>query len=115
MTFALCCFSLIFFRANSMGDALYILRYSVTGGKAPIQYVKSALRALYPGTVLTAVLLFSMSLLFLFDLANEKGDAIRTVSNWPAYVRWPVYIIFLLLLLVLIPKKGTAPFIYFQF
>lgn len=97
-----------------MGDALY-LRHSVTGGKAPVRYVKNALRALYPGTVLTAVLLFSLAALFLFDLANERGDAIEKLSARPAYVRWPVYTVFLLLLLLLIPKKGAAPFIYFQF
>ena len=115
VTFALCCFSWIFFRASSMGDALYILRHSITGGKAPVQYVKNALRTLYPGTVLTAVLLFSLMLLFLFDWANESGDAIEKLSARPIYIRWPVYIVFLLLLLLLIPKESTAPFIYFQF
>lgn len=114
-TFGLCCFSLVFFRANSMGDALYILRHSITGGKAPVQYVEAALQTLYPGTVLTAVLLFSLGLLFLFDLANERGDAIEALSARPVYLRWPAYAVFLLLLLLLIPKEGTAPFIYFQF
>ncbi len=64
-----------------MGDALYILHYSITGSKAPVQYLKNAFWALYLGTILTAVLLFSLALLFLFDLADEKGDAIRTVSG----------------------------------
>lgn len=114
-TFALCCFSLVFFRANSMGDALYILRHSITGGKAPVSYAKAALRALYPGTVLTAVLLFSLGLLFLFDLANERGDAIEALSARPVYIRWPAYTVFLLLLILLIPKESAAPFIYFQF
>lgn len=115
ITFGLCCFSLVFFRANSMADALYILRHSVTGGKAPVSYVKAALRALYPGTVLAAVLLFSLGLLFLFDLANERGDAIEALSARPVYIRWPAYAAFLLLLLLLIPKESAAPFIYFQF
>lgn len=114
-TFGLCCFSLVFFRANSMGDALYILRHSITGGKAPVQYVEAAFQTLYPGTVLTAVLLFSLGLLFLFDLANERGDAIEALSIRPVYIRWTVYVVFLLLLFLLIPKEGTVPFIYFQF
>lgn len=98
-----------------MGDALYILRHSITGGKTPVRYVKNALLALYPGTVMTAVLLFSLCLLFLFDLANERGDAIEKLSARPPYIRWPVYAAFLLLLLLLIPKESTTPFIYFQF
>ena len=115
VTFVLCCFSWIFFRAASMDDALYILRYSIVGGKTPVLYVKNALWVLYPGTVLTAVLLLSLALLFLFDWANESGDTIAKLSARPIYVRWPVYIAFLLLLLLLIPKEGVAPFIYFQF
>ncbi len=115
MTFALCCFSLIFFRADSIGDALYILRHSITGGKAPLRYIKDAILSLNPGKTAALPLLFCLLLLFLFDLANERGDAIRKFSGRPVYIRWPVYIGFLLLLLVLIPKESTAPFIYFQF
>lgn len=114
-TFALCCFSLVFFRASSMADALYILRHSITGGKEPLLYVKQAFQALYPGRLLTLILLFSLILLFLFDLINEREDSIKVVSAWPVYIRWPVYTLFLLLLLLLIPKENTAPFIYFQF
>ncbi len=115
VTFALCSFSWIFFRANSMADALYIIRHTITGGRAPLSYVRDALSAVLPGKLLTAVILFSLLLLFLFDWADERQDAIRTVSSWPAWVRWPVYLTFLLLLLLFIPKESAAPFIYFQF
>lgn len=98
-----------------MGEALYILRHSITGGKAPLQYVKTALAAVNPGPELTAVLAFSMGLLLLFDFANEKGDAIQIVSKRPVFVRWTVYAVFVFLLLLLIPKGTPAPFIYFQF
>ncbi len=114
-TFALCCFSLVFFRAGSMPDALYILRHSITGGGAPLRYVKAAVLALNPGKTAALPLLFCLLLLFLFDLANERGDALQKLSARPVYVRWPAYTAFLLLLLVLVPKEGTAPFIYFQF
>lgn len=115
VTLALCCFSWIFFRAASMGDALYVLRHSITGGKAPIQYVKTAISILYPGNYQTIILLFSLSLLFLFDLVNETEDPIQRVSAQPVYVRWPIYTVSFFLLLLLIPKQGAAPFIYFQF
>ena len=77
--------------------------------------MRDALSAVLPGKLLTAVILFSLLLLFLFDWADERQDAIRTVSSWPAWVRWPVYLTFLLLLLLFIPKESAAPFIYFQF
>lgn len=115
LTFILCCFSWIFFRASSMLDAFYVIRHCITGGKAPLQYCKAAFWNLYPGTILTAVILFSLLLLFLFDLVNEKRDAIQAVSSWPVWIRWPAYVCFLLMLVLLIPKEGTSPFLYFQF
>lgn len=114
-TFGLCCFSLIFFRANSMADALHIIRFSISGGKQPLEYIKSTFLDLYPGPVLLAAVLFSLLLLFLFDFANERRDAIQAISSWPVWVRWPAYVSFLVLLCILIPKETVAPFIYFQF
>ena len=114
-TFALCCFSLVFFRAGTMGEALYVIRHSVTGWRRPLQYARAALESLDPGRFLLAPVLLALALLFLFDLANERGDAIEALSARPAWVRWPAYAAFMLLLLLMIPKTGSAPFIYFQF
>ena len=114
-TFGLCCFSLVFFRADSIESALYILRHSADGWRWPIWYAESALASLDSGLFALVPVLGSLLLLFLFDLANERGDAIRKLSARPAWVRWPVYAAFLLALALLIPKTGSAPFIYFQF
>jgi len=114
-TFGLCCFSLIFFRANTMSDALHIIRFSISGGKKPLEYIKNTFLDLYPGTILLTAVLLSLLLLFLFDVINEHRDAVKVVSSWPAWVRWPVYVSFLVLLCLLIPKETAAPFIYFQF
>ncbi len=114
-TFGLCCFSLVFFRAGTMGEALYVIRHSVSGWRRPLSYIRAALESLDPGPFTLAPVLLSLLLLFLFDLANERGDAIQKLSARPLWVRWPVYTAFLLLLLVLIPKEGTTPFLYFQF
>ncbi len=114
-TFALCCFSLVFFRASSMEQALYVLRHSLSGGRQPLAYARSALESLDPGWFALAPVLASLALLFLFDLANERGDAIQKLSAWPLLLRWPVYVAFLLLLVLLIPKTGSVPFLYFQF
>jgi len=50
-----------------------------------------------------------------FDVINEKRDTIICVSALPAYLRWLMYVCFLLLLILLIPKETVSPFIYFQF
>ena len=115
LTFGLCCFSWIFFRVASISDALYVIRRSITGGKVPLQYCKNAILTLYPGQILTAIVIGSLMLLFLFDWINERCDPIDLVSAWPVPVRWTAYVCFLLLLILLIPKETTSPFLYFQF
>ena len=105
----------IFFRANTMADALYVLRHITWGIGSPVQYVVKGLADVSPGLIMTAVLGLSLTLLFLFDLADERGDAIALVSGWPVWVRRPVYVGFVVLMVLLIPKEVSVPFIYFQF
>ena len=114
-TFALSCFSLIFFRAGSMGDALYVVRHLLDGLANPLAYGKAAYWAVSPGTVSLAATALSVALLFVYDLADEHGGAIAAVSRRPLVVRWCVYVGFLLMLVMLIPRETPAPFIYFQF
>ena len=64
---------------------------------------------------LALFLALSLILLFLYDLADERGGAIALVSGWPVWVRWPVYVAFVVLLVLLVPKEASVPFIYFQF
>ena len=114
-TFALSCFSLIFFRAGSMGDALYVVRHLLDGLANPLAYGKAAYWAVSPGTVSLAATALSVALLFVYDLADEHGGAIAAVSRRPLVIRWCVYVGFLLMLVMLIPRETPAPFIYFQF
>ena len=54
-------------------------------------------------------------LLFLFDLASLKTDVIAFISRQRFFIRWPVYI-FLLLVILLFSEKGVSmEFIYMQF
>ena len=114
-TFALCCFSWIFFRAGTVKDAMYIVRYSISGGKNLPLYIKNAFLNVYPGEIMALTMLLSLLILFAFDFVNERQDTIRVISAWPVWLRWPVYVGFILFLIVMIPKAAAVPFIYFQF
>ena len=105
----------VFFRANTMADALYVLRHITWGIGSPGQYVVKALSVMSPGLIMAAFLALALVILFLYDLADERGDAIALVSGWPAWARWPVYVGFVVLLVLLVPKETSVPFIYFQF
>jgi len=115
VTFGVVSLLWIFFRANTMGDALYVLRHMTWGIGDPVRYVVRALTDMSPGMILAGCLALSLLLLFLYDLADERGGAIALVSGWPVWVRWPVYVAFVVLLVLLVPKEASVPFIYFQF
>ena len=117
-TFALSCFSLIFFRAANIGEALYVVRHLLWGIGSPVLYVKTALSALNPGMIETAVLAGALLLLFLFDLADERTDAIAMVSRWPVVIRWACYLGLVMIVLVFGvygPGYDVKAFTYFQF
>lgn len=115
-TFALSCFSLIFFRADTMADALCAARAAVTGLLHPRGYVLDALTLLCAGGKWAALItIFAVLLLFAVDWADERTDVMARIGQLHPAVRWPLYVVFLLGLLLLIPKTTAAPFIYFQF
>ena len=115
VTLMLVCFAWIFFRADTLSGAFGMLGRCLAGLRNPALWWALAHQTLYPGKILLASTLFSLLLLLLFDLSNERRDTIQMISNWPGYIRWPVYIAFTLLLILLIPKESAEPFIYFQF
>ncbi len=118
MTFLVVSALWVFFRAGSIEEAAYILRHSLWGIGEPLQYCRTALAALNPGVVEAVFLAGALLVLFLFDLADEKGDGIALVSGlvWP--VRWCLYLGLTLVILVFGvygPGYSEAAFIYFAF
>lgn len=49
------------------------------------------------------------------DALDEKADAMEAVGCLRPIVRYPLYAVFLVGMMLLIPKHASAPFIYFQF
>lgn len=115
--FGLVCFAWVFFRAATLVDACYVLNYAITGLQTPFSYVKEAIiQSLgLTGNIMGGILLGCVLLLFLYDYFTQKLDVIVCLSKFPIVTRWAIYICFVLMLILLIPKNETAPFIYFQF
>jgi D-alanyl-lipoteichoic acid acyltransferase DltB (MBOAT superfamily) len=113
LTFILVCFAWIFFRANSMKDALVILKnlFSFSGGG-----IGETLSAM--GVDLTTALLMitSVVLLFLIDRMltyddSADGSDVLTARGGFVYFVW----IILLSWALLLSKDMISTFIYFQF
>ena len=115
-TFVFACLAWVFFRADSLSDALLALRTAFGALGQPGIWLGNVCRAMLRGGWFGAVVtIFSLLALFVFDLADERTDAIAAVGRMRWYIRWPLYVVFLLGLVLLVPKETPAPFIYFQF
>ena len=114
-TFLLVCFAWIFFRAATLQDAFYVIRNMFTGIGSPYTYIDDC--ALQLGLTFRNLVFHCLPLipLFLFDLASLKTDVIALISRQRFFIRWPVYILLLLVILLFSEKGVTTEFIYMQF
>lgn len=114
-TFSLVCFAWIFFRAETLQDAIYILQNMFSGISHFPDYIQNcALQMELPLTHLVYNCL-PILLLLIYDFLSLRTDVIAFVSKQRFFIRWPLYI-FLLLVILLFSEKGvTTEFIYMQF
>lgn len=114
--FALACIAWIFFRADTLSDAVSVLGTMAAGLAHPGAYVRDAAELLTAeGAAVTAFTALSVAVLFCVDLLDERADIMDGIGKLRPAVRYGLYVIFLAAMLLLIPKTAAAPFIYFQF
>jgi len=102
LTFTITCFAWIFFRAESMSDALaYILNLFSVGAPSPI-----------PGDYFKVVPLILIMLIF--EWLNREKEFGLAIENWRPATRWLIYLILTSGVFALGPTE-TYEFIYFQF
>lgn len=115
ITFCVICFAWIFFRANSIQDARWIISRLFWDIGRPLNYLKTAAICLdlsYPAMIGMAL---SAAALLIYDAISLKWDVIGLLSRAWAPVRWLTYVL-LLLVIALFSYKGIATeFIYMQF
>lgn len=115
VTFTLLCFTWIFFRANTIQDAFWIISRLFWDIGRPVNYLKTAVICLDMPYLSMIGMLLSAAVLFLYDMVSLKQDVIGLVSRQKGPVRWSVYVL-LLVVIALFSQKGIATeFIYFQF
>lgn len=115
ITFALICLTWIFFRANSIQDAIWIISRLFWDASRPLNYLRTCIICLGVSRPAAAGMLLSAALLAIYDLASLKGDVISSLSRQKFFIRWPVYVLFLVIIALFAPKGIATEFIYFQF
>lgn len=115
VTFAALCFTWIFFRANSMRDAIWIISRLFWDIERPLNYIQTCIICLGVSRAAAFGMLLSVALLAAYDFVSLRYDVIDMISRTRFYIRWPVYVL-LLVVIALFSSKGVATeFIYFQF
>ena len=127
LTFALVCVSWIFFRANSMGDAVRILAAIPRGiaGYAALAWSAvatgtltgaglSAPFRLGQGTFDLVLVVAGLLLLGAVERYERQGSVRDAVRARTAWIRWPLYIAFVLAIVIFRAPAG-AGFIYAGF
>jgi alginate O-acetyltransferase complex protein AlgI len=127
ITFALICFSWIFFRANSVGDAFYIVSHLMSGlksfivdlirGLSNLSLLKIAINPLLLNQTKLQffIAVFSIAIVEVIHLQQRHGSIRRMLATKPVLFRWFVYYALIFGILFLGAFQSSTQFIYFQF
>ncbi|MDQ3803423.1 MAG: MBOAT family protein [Acidobacteriota bacterium] len=111
-TFGLTCYAWIFFRANSIADAVYINRAIASAALDPLRGAGAVLAPMPRSE--TALALFFIAFMELMHLVQRKRGMRAMLAERPAWFRWAVYYA-LTAAILLAGQFGGRQFIYFQF
>lgn len=115
VTFILLCFTWIFFRANSMQDAIWIISRLFWDIERPLNYLHTCIICLGVSRTAAVGMFLSVALLTAYDFTSLKCDVIDALSRRKFFIRWPVYVLLLVVIILFSPKGVATEFIYFQF
>ncbi|MEZ4672693.1 MAG: MBOAT family O-acyltransferase [Caldilineaceae bacterium] len=108
VVFHLVVFAWIFFRAHSVGDALYIIGQIV--GHLPVQV---ELTELHLGYLTYVVLALAIGFMLFIEAMRARDQIQLTVR--PLWVRWGAYYLLLMIIVLFGELNAKGQFIYFQF
>lgn len=116
IVFVFVTFAWIFFRAGTMQEALYVIRYMFSGISAPVTYAREALAVVGMDRKECFGIGISLLVLFIFDFISLKKDPLQEIMKLPRAVRWgSYYAVGVLLIVYSLQNVGTNQFVYFQF
>ncbi len=115
LTFVLVCLAWVFFRADSLSDAMYVLGHMFDGILRPAAYLKNGISSLNLSYAGAYILVFELALLAVADALGYAGGTVDRVRSQRWFVRWPVYVAFSAAVVILSTKGMVSEFIYFQF
>jgi len=116
-TFALAVSAWIFFRANNISDAYYVIgnMFSDIGDYTDFGKMQLKLRGLGVQKMDMKINFALILFMELYNLYERSGDVWVKLESKKRWVRWLVYYILIFGILFLAPYSRVNNFIYFQF
>lgn len=116
LTFLLVNIGWIFFRADNISDALYIVR-TIFSAEYSINAISIVLFELGVSEIDLIVILCSLGFMEAVHIMQEYGYGLKDLNRESVYVRWSVYVIvlFIIILWGVYDVAEQSQFIYFQF
>ena len=112
IVFLFCTIAWIFFRANSIGEALFILSHMFIGINQEDKYFFNNTIGL--GLYEYIKIGLAVGIVALYDFFSLKTDVIIWIGNRKVVIRRIIYIVFIMLI-YLLAHVSDSSFIYFQF
>ena len=116
-TFLLVAFAWIFFRADNLQTAFYIVKHIFTGIPDMINRFTNHLPVLQDYGLNNREMALSVLLILFLETVQylqSKRSIVQTLANKPIWLRWSVYYA-LLIMIVVFGEFSQRQFIYFQF
>ncbi|UKT63241.1 MBOAT family O-acyltransferase [Pedobacter mucosus] len=116
-TFMLVAFAWIFFRAQSISSAIYIIKNIFLGLTHIPSQVGQTIQDFSDAGIVKTDLLVSFALIVFLELVHylqKNKNIYQKILSYPFYYRWSAYYI-LLLTIILLGVFDNSQFIYFQF
>jgi D-alanyl-lipoteichoic acid acyltransferase DltB (MBOAT superfamily) len=117
ITFLLTTFAWIFFRANSVSDAFYIIKHSVTGLYTNLSNLLHHVHTRLGLGLSYSELLIGVAAIVLMEAIHVMQNK-YIIRDWirskPSYIRWSVYYV-VIILIIFFGVYENRQFIYFQF
>ena len=111
ITFCVVSYAWMFFRANSISEALYIVRSMFTDLS-----LKGAMAQMTMSGKSVLKTSLAILLLIVYDCINEKKDILKELNRLPSVVRFVMYVLAAIVVIALKVNNSYAQeFIYFKF
>jgi D-alanyl-lipoteichoic acid acyltransferase DltB (MBOAT superfamily) len=114
ITFTLTCIAWVFFRANTMSDALHVLRAAVAVPTMH-QLVPDIVRAAGISKLEVGYGFVLIASLMTVEFMSTRIDLVKQFRRQPVWVRWPAYYALCMAVWLLGISTEAKAFIYFQF